>query len=232
MAKLNALRSVGNFDGSSDIERWIDRMEMAMGIDGIEDSKHAVVLSFHLEGAAFDTWKGLSEDGRKDAAVIKAELRSVFGLGRMEAWNLATASGTISPGDTVDVAFEGLKKLVGKAVAGDDPVGRVAACLLIARLSPQVREQVLLQCGKDMVPAAVVACAKQLISATSTTRGLSAAASRSTPNNAARRHGQQDKSTVRCFQCQKLGHYKHECKEVPPTHAAVSGNGRTGQPRV
>ena len=50
----------------------------------------------------------------------------------------------------------------------------IAACLLTAWLPPPVLNQVLLQCGKDMKAASVVACVKQLLSA-SRSRGLAAA---------------------------------------------------------
>jgi hypothetical protein len=229
--KLHALKSVGNFDGSpgSDVERWIDRMEMALRIEDIEENRHAVVFSFHLEGAAFDTWKGMSADGQADANAIKVALRTVFGLQRMEAWNLAANTGLIAPGETVDVAYENIKKLVNIAATGNDPIGRVASCILTARLPLHVQEQVLLQCGKDMVPAAVVACAKQLMSANSSTaRGFSAVA-KVRKNRVQQNWANPDRSEIQCFQCKQLGHYKRDCPSNTP---AVSGNGRTGQPRM
>ena len=71
--KLNALKHVGNFAGETDIEQWFDRMEMAMRIDGIPVGSHADVLAMHLEGPAYDTWKGLSVASKQNAAAIKAE---------------------------------------------------------------------------------------------------------------------------------------------------------------
>ena len=56
-AKLNALKHVGNFTGDEDVERWLGRMELTLRIDEIPAARHADVLSLHLEGAAFDTWK-------------------------------------------------------------------------------------------------------------------------------------------------------------------------------
>ena len=87
------------------------------------------------------------------------------------------SSGSLAPGDTVDVAFEELRKLVGRAAEGDDAIGRMAACLLTMRLPLHVPEQVLHKCGKDLVLAEVVACAKQLMVVCSRpARGLSMAA--------------------------------------------------------
>jgi hypothetical protein len=70
--KLNALKRVGNFCGDTDVERWLDKMEVALRIDRIETEQHADVLVLHLEGAAYDAWKGLFSADQADAAKIKA----------------------------------------------------------------------------------------------------------------------------------------------------------------
>ena len=235
--KLHALKRVGMFAGETDVERWIDRIELAMRIDGVPESKHADVLSLHLEGPAYDSWKGLAADKKQDAAAIKAELRTVFGLQRMEAWSLASASRNVGPGETVDVLFEELKKLVGIATEGGDVVGRIAACLLVGRLPADVRERVLLQCGKDMTPAAVVECAKQLMAIVSppipafsatTDRPASQGA---TASRRSRRNAAKQRAECRCFNCHQLGHLARDCTAEMPTRSAVSGNAAAGQPR-
>ena len=43
---MKALKTVRSFDGSGDVERWLDRMEMAVQIDGLEE-KEAQVLALH-----------------------------------------------------------------------------------------------------------------------------------------------------------------------------------------
>ena len=73
--KLHALKHVGNYDGSTDVERWLDRVELALEIDQVPASRHASVLALHLEGAAHDTWKGLPEERRRDVGAIEEELR-------------------------------------------------------------------------------------------------------------------------------------------------------------
>ena len=244
--KLNALKHVGNFAGETDIEQWLDRMELAIRIDGIPVENHADILALHLQGAAYDTWKGLSTASRQDAAAIKAELRKVFGMQRMEAWNRVVTLGRLAPCDTVDVAFEEVKKLVGIAAEGEDPIGRIAACIFATRLSPPVRDQVLLQCGVDMKPTAVVACAKQLrsVASDSPTIGLSAAASlpKTTDSATESRSDEPDsrrltarkkgKGQSKCFRCDQRGHFARDCTAAMPAHHAVSGNGQAGQPPV
>ena len=136
--KLHALKHVGMFASEMDMERWIDCIELAMWIDGVPESKHADVLSLYLEGPAYNSWKRLAMDKKQDAAAIKAELRMVFGLQCMEAWSLVSASRNIGLGETVDILFEELKKLVGIATEGGDVVGQIVTCLLIEHLPADV----------------------------------------------------------------------------------------------
>ena len=214
IVKLHALKRVGAFAGETDVERWIDRIELAMRIDGVPESKHADVHSLHLE--TYDSWKGLAADKKQDAAAIKAELRMVFGLQRMEAWSLASSSRDIGPGETVDVLFEELKKLVGIATEGGDAVGRIAACLFIGRLPSDVRERIPLQCGKDMTPVVVVECAKQLMAIVSPpTPAFSATVDRpvsqdATASRRSRRNAGKQRAECRCFNCHQLGHLARE----------------------
>lgn len=232
VVKLNALKRVGRFSGGTDVERWIDRMELALRVDEIPDARHADVFALNLEGPAFDTWKGLSADKKTDVAAIKAELRVVFGLQRMEAWALATAPCQIAPGDTVDVAYEELRKLVGIASAGDDPVSRVAACLLMGRLPTAVRDRVLLQCGKEMEPSAVVECAKQLMTSVSPAASALVATADKTASANKRSAGRaRQPGQRRCFNCAQLGHVARECTGEARVSSAVPGNGSTGQPQ-
>ena len=221
--KLNALKKIGAFDGTGDIERWIDRLELALEIDEVPTASHARVLSYHLEGDACDTWKGLSWKEKEDADAIKAELRSVFGLQKMAAWTQATAPVVLAPGESVDVAFQDLKRLVTTASTGTDTVSQVAACLLVQRLPTSIREQVLLTCGKTMDPSQVLSSAKQLMAASSdnclTTSRYSATAlvnhghfsSKDGQAELQRRKASQLRRT-RCGGCERFGHLQAQCR--------------------
>ena len=145
----------------------------------------------------------------------------------MDSWNLLTSLEAVLPGDTVDVAFAETKKLVGIAAAGDRPLERVAACFLTARLPLRVREQVLLQCGRDMEPGAVLSCAKQLLSSTIPSSGSFATAAHTPEPSTVSKSPAKRRGQPRCFRCQMTGHFARNC---PATAPAVSGNGPEGQP--
>ena len=252
--KLNALKRVAVCDGSDDIERWIDRLEFAIKIDDVPDDHKGAVFSSHLDGPAYDVWKGMDSTEQEDPEKIKAALREVFGLRRMDAWLKASAPVMLAPGDSVDVAFQELKRHIKTTTDGADPVSQIASCILLQRLpTPAVRDQVLLRCGDTLEPTEVLRCSKQLLSNTTrsdayvTLRPVMAAAK-------GRGHGkeetgsfrcggcgrsghQQEQCRVKCFRCSRVAHIARFCTSQRTTPIqrptpAVSGNGELGQPLV
>ena len=69
-----------SFDGSTDVERLIDRVELAIRIDEVPVEKSGPLLAMKLEGAAYDTWKRMDPAEQVDCSKIECELRIVFGL--------------------------------------------------------------------------------------------------------------------------------------------------------
>ena len=228
--KLHALKRIGVFSGDSDVERWLDKVELAITIDGIEESKHASILALNLEGPAYDCWKNLSTEKKKDASAIKNELRAVFGLQRMEAWALAASQRQLESNEKIDVVYEEIKKFVKIATEGNDTVEGVAFCLLLSRFPTHLREKVLLQCGKDMKPSSIVDCAKQLMVKTDSS-AIAFAGIQNKVTHADAIHNADaihrvGVTKLRCYNCNKIGHLMRDCKKT-----AVSGNWRSGQPR-
>ena len=140
---------------------------------------------------------------------------------------LAVSSGSLTPGDTVDVTFEEMRKLVDRAVEGDDAIGHMTACLLTMRLPLHVCKQVLLKCGKDIVPTGVVACTKQLmvvhsppaqgLSMVTGSRGESKAAvvASNIDTHPGQSSWQKGQSIHKCFRCQLPGHLACDCTAEP-----------------
>ena len=54
----NALKEIGRFTGSEDVEHWIKHFEMAVRVDKLSDEADALTLK--LDGPAYDTWAGLT----------------------------------------------------------------------------------------------------------------------------------------------------------------------------
>ena len=104
MSKFNALKSVENYTGASDGERWIDRINLTMEVDEIDQKKSGRIFAMKLDDAAYDTWKKMKAEDQIDCEKIKQELRIVFGLGRFQSWKKIQELQDILPGDHVVVA--------------------------------------------------------------------------------------------------------------------------------
>jgi len=253
--KPNAMKTIKQFNGDSDIERWIARFEMACRIDAVPDNNKADVLAMKLEGPAFDVWKNLPTSSQDNSNEIFAGLRSAFGLRRMEAWRKGRTRGPILPGENVDAAYNELCTLASTAVLEEpteksNAAARVATFWFIERLPIAIQDQILLRYGKTMNPKEVVACARELLSKDwSLSEGSAAAASVPTQSNSqscmraptdrmpkecSKMANKQESTTrreLRCYNCDGIGHVSRVCPSRRQS-SAVQGNLRSEQPRL
>ena len=81
---MKALKMLEKYSGDEDVERWIDRFELAVEIDELS-SREEQVLAMLLTNEAYDVWKNLSAADKKDPSAIKQALRKTFGLSRTVA---------------------------------------------------------------------------------------------------------------------------------------------------
>ena len=145
---MKAMRNVGKFSGEGDVERWIDRFELAAEVDDVQN-KEAALLSVSLDGPAYDTWKGLDESDRRNAEAIKQALRRAFGLRRLDAWRaLLTRNWRCE--EPVDSQVEQVKRWIDVATAGGDPRSSMGGLVLLEMLPSRMREQVAQQLGDNL----------------------------------------------------------------------------------
>ena len=138
---------IEKYSGEDDVERWIDRFQLAVEIDELS-SKEAQLLSMLLCDEAYDVWKNLSADDKKDASKIKTALRKAFGLSRVNAWR-ELQSKRVYAGESLDTFGEQIKKLLKVSCDGKDPLEYVSGLLLMEALPVNIKENVLLQLGED-----------------------------------------------------------------------------------
>ena len=130
---MKAMKKIENFSGDVDVERWIDRFELAVKIDDLK-KREAQVLSMHLSGAAYDTWKNLRSDQKEDATEIKTALRNAYGLRRSDAWHSALSTKAVM-GESLDVVGEKIRKLVRVASSGaNDSMSYISGLILLDSL--------------------------------------------------------------------------------------------------
>ena len=134
---MEAFKKLESFDGTGDVERFINRFEFAVTVDELEDKKVASYLAMHLSGPAFDVWKGMEASAKKDAAEIKEVLRNTYGIRRSAAWRAMTTY-RIAAGQQLDSSCEELHKLAKIVTSGSDPTSTLTAVAFAEALPGQI----------------------------------------------------------------------------------------------
>ena len=73
-----------NFDGSGDVNIFIEKISLRSALKGFEGEKAAQNLACRLEGRAFDVYLRLLEAEKKDPSKIQEELKREFEKGNQD----------------------------------------------------------------------------------------------------------------------------------------------------
>ena len=94
-----------------------------------------------LSGLAYDTWKNLTVEKKKeikDADAIKTALRNAFRMSRLDAWR-QVQSKKVHVGDSIDAIGDKISMCINVAVAGSDPLEYVKEFILLEALTRSVK---------------------------------------------------------------------------------------------
>ena len=158
---MSAFKKLEAFDGTGDVERFIDRFEFAATVDDIEDDKAASYLAMHLHGAAFDMWKGLPDGDKHNAFVIKEALRTTYGVRKSAAWRAMTTY-RIGAGQQLDAACKQLHKWAKIVTSGTDPASALATVAFVEALPTHIAQKVRVLCGQSATRLQVVTAQRML----------------------------------------------------------------------
>ena len=218
---MSALKKLEVFDGTEDVERFIDRFEFAATIDGIDHEKVASCLAMHLGGSAFDVWKGMENGDKNNVARIKELLRATYSVRKSAAWRALTAY-RIGVGQKLDSACEELHKWAKIVIAGENPASSLAAVAFVGALPPQIAQKVRVLCGQSATREQVVAAAKDVwddaASEVVASADWPAQRGRQTVLDARTSPRRESgKEARRCYGCGVRGHLRASCTAVCAT---------------
>lgn len=206
---MAAFKKLEAFDGTGDVERFIDRFEFAVTVDELADKKVASYLAMHLNGPAFDVWKGLDTSAQKKAEEIKKALRNTYGIRRSAAWR-SLQTFRINAGQQLDAACEELHKLAKIVTSGSDPASSLAALAFVEALPGHVAQRVRVLRGQDATKEEVLESAKDIWDASSAADVTAAVNS----SGLQRRGGASGGEKRRCYGCGEIGHLRRNCASV------------------
>lgn len=187
---------VRKYDGSVDVQEWLEKLEMVCDLQGIK--KISSFLPLFLEKGAFSVYQTLSTDVRNDYGQLKQALLSAFSLSPQQAYN-SFISRKLLPGESVDVFVADLKRLaiLVSPYLNEEWVTHG----FIAGLPSRIVEQITAASIKSTDPLdRVVQLARNLMRTTgSEFTDVTCVAQ------------QKPRIEVRCFSCEESGHISRFC---------------------
>lgn len=206
---MTAFKKLEVYDGTEDVERFIDRFEFAVTVDGLDDKKEASYLAMHLRGAAYDMWKGMEAIHKHDVTKIKQALRDTYGVRRSAAWRAMTTY-RIGSGQQLDSACEQLHKWAKIVTHGTNPASSLAAVAFVEALPTHIAQKVRVLCGQSATKEAVVVAAKDVWD--DSEMEMVAAVSRSVDQRSLSARFSEERR--RCHGCGMVGHLRRNCIAV------------------
>ena len=101
------LKLIPEFNGSTPVLDWVEKVELHCLLSGVKSIEHVIPL--RLSGGAFAVYQQLSVEEKQSYEKIKAALYKAFAIDPATAWEQFEAR-ALHPGETVDVYLAELTK--------------------------------------------------------------------------------------------------------------------------
>ena len=194
------LKLIPEFNGSTPVLDWVEKVELHCLLSGIKSIEHVIPLC--LSGGAFAVYQQLSAEEKQSYERIKAALYKAFAWEQFEARAL-------HPSETVDAYLAELMKLT---VFGGLPK-RALAYKFRAGLPTGAKQ--LLQASSSIDSLSLndlVDWAGTVMKDNSELRDPVIAAVQSTPSDDRLSQGPSQRSGVVCYRCDGQGHIARNCR--------------------
>ena len=114
---------------SGDFSRWLQRVEMVAGLQGVADLARFVPL--FLQGEAFDVYDELAASEKVDFTKMKEKLVKTFCMNRFDAFARLKVR-QLQPGESADSLLTDLKRLLRLSGLKEIPKELLECCFIEA----------------------------------------------------------------------------------------------------
>ena len=200
------LKLIPEFNGSTPVLDWVEKVELHCLLSGVKSIEHVIPL--RLSGGAFAVYQQLSAEEKQSYERIKAALYRAFAIDPATAWEQFEAR-ALHPGETVDVYLAELTKLT--VLFGGLPE-RALACKFLARLPTGAKQLLRASSNIDSLSLKdLVDRARTVMKDNSELRDPVIAAAQSTPSDDRPSQGSSSRSGAVCYRCGGQGHIARNC---------------------
>ena len=215
MNTLKLTDLIEKYNGSSDIEEWLDRFLLVMKLRNVSIKDYADFMALMLEGPALNVYRQLADSKKSKYEDIMVALRRAFGLTKFEAYE-KFINRKLHSGEAPDTFMASLNGyLRGMNMEEEDSV-QLLICQFVKGLPDSVSPLVKAFVADMETTQQVVDCAKSVLANQKETHSVLGAAVVNRDNySVGKKNVDNTKSfsmeNVTCFSCGKKGHMQREC---------------------
>lgn len=224
-AQLRLSDIVSAFDGSSDFDEWVNKVELVAELQNVKKLETFVPL--FLSGPAYSVYDGLESSTKQDYSLLRNALSKAFSLSAFSAYESFVARRYV-PGEAPDVYLSDLRRL-GKLVS---PIVDEAwlKCAFVSGLPREVKVQLKASSAADdlslsetlertrtiiSVCKTEIGCAARTVSGGSGESRLPAKPCSFCDGSDHRvRYCPEKLKTMTCFECRQKGHLRATCPSL------------------
>lgn len=208
MATVKFSDVVKKFDGTGDVSKWLEKIELVAKLQKIDDV--ASMIPLFLDGSAFDVYQQLCDTDKQSVESVKTALVKSFGFTASQAWAMFKVR-RLQVSEAPDAYLADLRRLASVIGYDGEAANALVACQFVDGLPEPCRSQVkALHSGSLDIPV-LLECAKGILLEQDFSGGYAAMPRNRLYKNDVENNRGSQAFGKRCYGCNRLGHYQRDC---------------------